>query len=144
MKEQNFKNHSRLLISYHLILLLLILAVLIMSVVVLVSAIGNNTDVIIPILIVMIALVITILGWLTRSFALKAQDRAIRAEENLRYFAITGNLMDPKLTTAQIIALRFAPNNEFADLAHKAVEENLSPKEIKKAIQHWKADHYRV
>jgi hypothetical protein len=33
----------------------------------------------------------------------------------------------------QIIALRFAPNNELLDLAHRAVEENLKPSEIKKS-----------
>ena len=45
---------------------------------------------------------------------------------------------------SQIVALRFAPNNEFVDLAHRAVEENLSVKEIKTAIKHWKADYNRV
>ena len=80
----------------------------------------------------------------SRSFALKAQDRAIRAEENLRYFAITGNLLDNKLTIGQIVALRFATNNEFVELAHRAVAENMTPKEIKMAIQNWKADHHRV
>ena len=77
-------------------------------------------------------------------FALKAQDRAIRAEENLRFYAITGKLMDNKLSMKQIIALRFAPNNELLDLEHRAVEENLSPSQIKKAIKHWRADNDRV
>jgi hypothetical protein len=44
----------------------------------------------------------------------------------------------------QIIALRFAPNNEFVDLAHKAVQENMKASDIKKAIQNWKADNDRV
>jgi hypothetical protein len=53
-------------------------------------------------------------------------------------------LFDNKLTIGQIIALRFAANNEFVELAHKAVENNLSPKEIKQAIKHWKGDYDRV
>ena len=57
-----------------------------------------------------------------RTFPLKAQDRAIRAEENLRHFAMTGKLFDPRLTMNQIIALRFAPDKEFIDLARKAAE----------------------
>ena len=83
-------------------------------------------------------------AFFARSFALKAQDRAIRAEENLRYFAIAGKLLDSKLSLGQVIALRFAPNNEFVDLAHLAVEKNLSPKEIKQAIKNWKGDYNRV
>lgn len=79
-----------------------------------------------------------------RGFALKAQDRAIRAEENLRHFALTGRLLDKRLRTGQIIALRFADDTEFLILSEKAANENMKPNEIKKAIINWKADHYRV
>ncbi len=79
-----------------------------------------------------------------RVFALKAQDRAISAEENLRSFATTGKLLDPKLTTRQIIGLRFAGDDEYADLAKKAVANNMSEDDIKKAIKNWKSDEYRV
>jgi hypothetical protein len=44
----------------------------------------------------------------------------------------------------QIIALRFAPDAEFLGLVEKAVKENLSNKDIKLAIQNWKADYNRV
>ncbi len=80
----------------------------------------------------------------TRTFALKAQDRAIRAEENLRHFAMSGKLLDPKLDIRQIIGLRFASDEEFLELEKKAVEENLKEDEIKKAVKNWKADTYRV
>jgi len=80
----------------------------------------------------------------TRVFALKAQDRAIRAEENFRHFILTGKPLDGRLRMTQIIALRFAPDDEFPPLAKKAVEEKLRSKEIKAAIQNWKADHNRV
>ena len=73
-----------------------------------------------------------------------AQDRAIKAEENLRHFALTGKLLDGRLTPSQIIALRFASDNEFVILADRAIIENLSNKDIKKAIQYWRADHHRV
>ena len=77
-------------------------------------------------------------------FALKAQDRAIRAEENLRHFVLTGKLLDPKLTLRQIIGLRFAADAEFVALAQKAAASGMSEKDIKKAITQWKADHDRV
>jgi len=34
----------------------------------------------------------------TRNLAMGVQDRAIRAEENLRHFTLTGKLLDPRLT----------------------------------------------
>jgi hypothetical protein len=79
-----------------------------------------------------------------RVFPLKAQDRAIRAEENLRHFVLTGKLLDPRLEVKQIIALRFAPDDEFAGLARKAADSNMPPADIKRAIKNWKADDYRV
>ena len=82
--------------------------------------------------------------FLFRSFALKAQDRAIRAEENLRHFVLTGKLLDKSLSISQIIALRFASEEEFIGLAESAVKEKLSNTDIKKAIKNWKEDHYRA
>ncbi|MGD0361012.1 MAG: DUF6526 family protein [Bryobacteraceae bacterium] len=79
-----------------------------------------------------------------RVFPLKAQDRAIRAEENLRHFVLTGKLLDPRLVMGQVIALRFAPDEEFVDLARKAADANMPAAEIKRAIKNWKADNYRA
>lgn len=95
-------------------------------------------------LILLISVVLIIIYWYARRFALKAQDRAIRAEENFRHFILTGKPLDTHLRMSQIIALRFAPDEEFPSLAKKAVEEKLRSKEIKAAIQNWKADHNRV
>ena len=84
-------------------------------------------------------------GYFTfRSFSLKAQDRAIRAEENLRHFVLTGKLPDKNLTISQIIGLRFASDEEYLGLAERAVKENLSNTEIKKAVKNWKADNHRA
>jgi len=84
------------------------------------------------------------LYWYLRAFALRAQDRAIRAEENFRYYIATGKPFDSRLRKSQVIALRFADDAEFVALAKKAVEENLSSKQIKMAIEKWKGDHHRV
>ena len=72
------------------------------------------------------------------------QDRAIRAEENLRHFALTGKLLDPRLTIKQIVGLRFASDAEFVDLARKAAEASMPQDEIKKSVKSWRADHDRV
>jgi hypothetical protein len=82
--------------------------------------------------------------WFTRSFPLKAQDRAIRAEESLRHYVLTGKLLPSELKMSQVIALRFAPDDEFLALIDRAIKEKMTNKEIKMAIKNWKPDHYRV
>jgi hypothetical protein len=89
-------------------------------------------------------LILASLAWFGRSFALRAQDRAIRAEENFRHFILTGNRLDGRLRLEQIIALRFAADEEFALLCEQAVDKNLNAVEIKKAIRSWRADHHRA
>lgn len=95
-------------------------------------------------LLILASVIFVFIAWFTRTFALKAQDRAIRAEENLRHFVLTGKLLPASLTVAQVVALRFAPDAEFPTIVEKAVAENLSGKAIKESIQNWKADFYRV
>ena len=93
---------------------------------------------------VSLVLAVVLALWFARAFALRAQDRAIRAEENFRHFVATGKPFDSRLRMSQIIGLRFAGDNEFVALAKKAVDENLSQKQIKAAVTNWKADHNRV
>ena len=57
----------------------------------------------------------------------------------MRHFALTGRLLDPRLTMRQIIGLRFASDAEFAGLADRAAAEKLSLDEIKKAVKTWRA-----
>ena len=85
-----------------------------------------------------------LLAFFARGFSLKAQDRAIRAEENFRHYIATGQQLDSRLKVSQIIALRFAGDDEFVALAKKAANENMSAKDIKMAIQNWKGDYYRA
>ncbi|MEO6404964.1 MAG: DUF6526 family protein [Ferruginibacter sp.] len=144
MEEQNFKNHTRWVPSWHFVVYFLVLALIAGATRNLILACEANERLYVPVLLLLTGIVILLVATYARAFALKAQDRAIRAEENLRYFAITGKLLDSKLKIGQIVALRFAPNNEFVELAHRAVQENLSSKEIKLAIQNWKGDHHRV
>ena len=85
-----------------------------------------------------------LLAFLARVFALKAQDRAIRAEEQLRHYVLTGKLLDARLTMRQIVGLRFASNDEFVALAQRAADQSLTPDAIKQAVKQWRADTYRV
>lgn len=82
--------------------------------------------------------------FMVRRFACKVQDRAIRAEENLRHYVLTGRLLDPRLTMGQITALRFASDDELPSLCEKAVNEQATPDSLKRSILSWRADHERV
>ena len=144
MSAQNYANHRQYVPMYHIVLFSLQLAILIGSVVNLVKSVGDHQRIYSASLIVALCLALFILSFLARIFALKAQDRAIRAEENLRHFVLTGKLLDPRLSIRQVIGLRFAPDEEFVALATRAAEENLSEIDIKKAVKNWKADTYRV
>ena len=142
MKTQDFNNHSRLVAGWHGITFFALLALLIGSFVNLAHAAPENLY-----SASLICLVAVILGFFfayTRIFALKAQDRAIKAEESLRYYIMTGKALPAELKISQIIALRFASDAEYLALLDRAIKENLSNKEIKLAIQNWKADYYRV
>ncbi|MBH9967333.1 DUF6526 family protein [[Bacillus] enclensis] len=75
---------------------------------------------------------------------MQLQDRIIRNEENFRHYRLTGRDLDRRLSVKQVIALRFAPDEEFPGLAARTLDEDLSSKDIKKAVQNWRADHHRV
>lgn len=142
MGVQNIKNHARFIPLWHYITPTVMLAVLIGSIVNLVNTKPENHYS--AALLVVITLLLHIFYWYTRWFALRAQDRAIRAEENFRHYLLTGKPMNSKLRMGQIIALRFASDEEMPALAKKAVEENLSSKQIKESIQNWKGDFNRA
>jgi len=142
MANQNYRNHSRYIPLWHIITSLAIIALLVGSIVDVIHSAKEN--VYSASLLVLVSLILLSIFWYARSFALRAQDRAIRAEENLRHFALTGKLLDKRLRMGQIIALRFADDEEFVILAKRAAEEGIRNGEIKKAIANWKADHHRV
>jgi hypothetical protein len=84
------------------------------------------------------------MAYYIRMFPLIAQNRVIRAEENLRFYVLTGKLLPAEIRMSQVIALRFAPDEELEDLVKRAINENLSQTDIKKAIKNWKGDYHRV
>jgi hypothetical protein len=141
---QNYANHTRLDTLYHKILLPILLLTLIGSCVNLYKSLDDHERLYSAALIVVLTVCLIMLATVARVFPLKAQDRAIRADENLRHFAMTGKLLDPRLTVKQVVALRFASDAEFVALASRAAGESLSPADIKKAVKTWRADEYRV
>ena len=142
MTEQQFANHARMHPLYHYVTAPLVLVGLIGSIVNLVNAEPSNFYS--ASLIVLAFVILLFIGAMLRTYALKAQDRAIRAEESLRYFILTGKAIDARLRMGQIVALRFASDDEFVALADKAAAEGLSGKQIKQLIQQWRPDYRRI
>ena len=129
---------------YHIVLFLILLLCLIGSIWAHYRAHEHQSGRLVSAVLVLLSVSSILTAWFARAFALRAQDRAIRAEENLRHFALTGKLLDKRLTMQQIIALRFADDSEFISLAEKAVTENMKPVDIKKTVTKWRADHHRA
>lgn len=144
MNGQNYANHARYVKGFHLVLGSLLVIGTITSLVNVYQQWSAHYDMMEPILIAVLFICGLLLFWYSRQFAVTVQDRAIRAEENLRHFILKNKPLDSRITMAQVIALRFAPDDEFVVLAERAAKENLSKDEIKKAIKDWKADHHRA
>jgi choline-glycine betaine transporter len=144
MPEQSYAKHAKFVPLYHQVLLGIIVLTLIGSLVNLYLSIGNHDRLYNASLVTAISFALVLLFVFTRVFPLKAQDRAIRAEENLRHYVLTGKLLDSRLSIKQIVGLRFASDAEFPELARKAAAESLSPDDIKKSVKNWRADHDRL
>ena len=87
--------------------------------------------------------------WLikTRTYALGVQNRLIRLEERLRMEKLLPVELMPRfdeLSVGQIVGLRFASDGELTDLTRRALDERLTQKQIKAAIQKWRPDHARI
>ncbi|MGA7236811.1 MAG: DUF6526 family protein [Bryobacteraceae bacterium] len=144
MAEQNYANHRRTVPLFHFVLLPLLLIAFIGSIVNVVQSLGDHERIYSAALILVLSFAGVLTAIFARIFATKAQDRAIRAEENLRHFAMTGKVLDARLSALQIVALRFASDGEFLALAQRAAKDNMKPDDIKRAIKQWKLDDYRV
>ena len=85
---------------------------------------------------------------MARRFALGVQDRVIRLEERLRMERLLPeDLKDhiEDLTTDQLIGLRFASDAELPGLVRRVLDGELTDrKEIKQAVEDWRADHQRI
>ena len=148
MEKQNFKNHARMVPMYHYATFLLILGSIGIAIYCLCcccsssscSTTGNCSG----IYMLITSLSVLLVAWYARVFPLRAQDRVIRLEENLRHHQMTGKNLPSELKLSQIIALRFASDDEWLALIDRTIKENLSAKEIKQSIQNWRGDYYRV
>lgn len=143
MTVQNYQNHTQRVPGF-LVLGIVLLVTTIGSGVNLYQSLDNHQRLYSAALVLVLSICMLVVAGYARTFALKAQDRAIRAEENLRHFMLTGKPLDSRLQPLQIVALRFAGDDEFPALATRAAEQSMKPDEIKKQVKFWRADTYRV
>ena len=140
---QAYENHTRWHVPFHFFLAPVLLTNVVVAVVQLIRDPDLDRG---WWLVVSSALVV--LAGLVRLNPLKAQDRIIRLEENLRYYQLLPEELARRaasLTTAQTVALRFAADEELEGLVREVLEGRLTkPVEIKRAIRNWRADTLRV
>lgn len=141
-KEQSYKNHKRFDPIYHYLMLPLSVIILGLSV-----YLALEKDLIEGLYYMLTGLLLSLGILKIRAYAKVLQNRLVRAEMRIRYQEVTGNSfqeVEKQLSFGQMIALRFAGDEELEELTKKSAEEKLTPKQIKERIQDWQGDFYRV
>ena len=142
-QTQTYATHRRYIPAFHFFVLPVLLINIIASVVRLVRYPSGATA-----WSAVVALALGIGIAYARFMPLRAQDRIIRLEERSRLERLLpGDLRNRinELSPSQLIALRFAPDDEVPDLARRALGGDLrKPGEIKRAIRNWRGDYFRV
>lgn len=143
-KTQTFANHGQYMPMYHFFTSPLALIFVIWSVKRLISNPGADTA-------YMLVGALALFGVVTvaRLSPLRAQDRLIRLEEQLRYARLLPADLTARAAAAfaprHYIALRFASDAELASLVETVIKNpELKGKEIKSKIKTWRPDTFRV
>ncbi len=148
-KPQSFSNHTRFDPPFHFFIVPVFVFALVLTLIHFFahfshSDFGENFHAFL-----LIVLAFGLLAWVfkTRLYALKVQDRVIRLEERLRLTQLLPEPLRsriPEITEDQLCGLRFASDSELPKLAERALNEKLTRKQIKQAVQNWRPDYWRV
>jgi hypothetical protein len=139
---QTYENHRRLDPGYHIVLFGLFLANAVAALVAFIRHPGGSGA-----WAFVMALALLFFFLKLRGYALHNQDRLIRLEERLRLERLLpGDLKAriPELRMNQLVGLRFASDGELADRTREALDDHLDLAAIKKRIQVWRPDTFRV
>ncbi len=148
-KPQTFSNHTRFDPLFHFFLVPVFALGLVMSLIHFFYHFRESSmrDNIHSFLLIVLATALLTLVFKKRLYALRVQDRIIRLEERLRLMQLLPEPLRsriPELTESQLVGLRFASDAELPKLAERAMNEKLSLKDIKQAVQSWRPDYWRV
>jgi len=140
---QSYKTHARWLPLFHFFVIPALLVNVVVAAWGLIQSPGFWT-----LWSVVFAIALLGLGFVSRIQALTVQDRVIRLEMRLKLRQLLPPDLQPRindLTHRQLVALRFASDEELADLVREVLAGRLaSSKEIKMRVRSWQADWLRA
>lgn len=145
MEAQNYKNHIRYYTAHHFVFYPVVILLFIACIVGLCLSTEQHL-----LWIVLAALTATVawLSFMTRQhYSLGNQNRIARLELRLRYYVLTHKRfeeVEKQLSLSQILALRFASDEELELLIKRAITEKLSPDLIKRSVKSWTPDYMRL
>jgi len=141
--SQSFENHTRILPPFHYVTLPLLAINFFYTVY---QAVTNFSWA--SVFGVALAVALMLLALMARVMVVTVQDRLIRLEERLRMRALLPADLQPRIdefTVKQLVALRFAGDDELPGLARKVVDGKIEDqKAIKKMVTKWRADYQRA
>lgn len=144
MAEQNFSNHAKFVPTFHAFVLPVLVLNLVWAIVQIFRARFTGDRLVQA----LTALALLFLAFHARLFALRVQDRIIRMEERQRFGRLLPDDLKPRIgefAPSQLIALRFAGDDELPGLARKVLDDKVTDrKAIKQMVQHWRADYLRA
>lgn len=145
MKAQNYDNHIRFYPAHHFVFYPLMILLIVGC------GIGFYRSNEQQLLWAVLGLLGVMVGWLAfmlrQHYALGNQNRIARLELRFRYYVLTRQrfeTFEEQLSLAQILALRFASDEELEALVQRAIREKMSPDEIKRAVKRWMPDYMRL
>jgi hypothetical protein len=148
MTEQSYANHSRLVPGFHFVTLGILAVNLLWALYRLFRPYSEEVPVFDRILAVLVAGALALLAYYARIFPLAVQDRVIRNEMHARLETVLPPDLRPRigeLRRGQIVALRFASDEELPELTRQVLDGKLKKgDEIKRAVRSWRADHLRA
>ncbi len=140
---QSYENHVRRLPPLYVAIALILAGNLVFT-----TAVAVRWPRMITYVPVVVAIALLGVLWSLRGAALVVQNRVIRLEERLRLAALLPDDLKKRiseLSLGQLVALRFASDEELPELTRQVLDEKLTDKDaIKKRIKSWRADHLRV
>lgn len=146
MADQSYQNHRQFVPAFHFVMF----GILVLNLVWAIWRLIQGAGLPLPdrIWAVFVAIALLLLAWYARTFPLRVQDRVIRLEERLRLARLLPPDLAariPELGAGQLVALRFASDEEVPELTRTILDEKIrSLEEIKKRIRNWRPDHLRA
>ncbi len=144
-EPQTFKNHARFDPPFHFFIVIVLVGNVIVTIVDAFHTFSARP--VLAIWHILVSVALLLLAFKARIYPLAAQDRVIRLEEQMRFRALLPAddlAKSDNLSVAQIVALRFVSDAELPAVVHRALTENLTPKQIKATIKDWRPDYTRV